>query len=136
MHGKSDRRFSPDAHVSQCPAVDQHPLFGQLAESLDDYQAEDKVAMMVMVKGLLGQSPYKNQVKYPKHFVRRFIVEDRTEEGMLVVFERQFKDDQTAWDKGNMLIVECKVNINPQNGKKSLVLEKLLKNCGKIDGRT
>lgn len=107
-----------------------------LAESLDDYQAEDKVAMMIMVKGLLGQSPYKNQVKYPKHFVRRFIVEDRTEEGMLVVFERQFKDDQTAWDKGNMLIVECKVNINPQNGKKSLVLERLLKNCGKIDGRT
>ena len=79
----------------------------------------------------LHKSAYK---KDNKKFVRRYLVEDRTGEGIITVFDRTYKDNPDAWDhNGNMLIVECAINVFMD--RKGLVVNKVIKNCGGIDGR-
>jgi DNA polymerase-3 subunit alpha len=103
-------------------------------QSLDDYPNEKTLYMMVIVRGLLKKTLYKkDQGKEKKRFMRRFLVEDRTGEGMLTVFDKTFAENVGAWVKnGNMLILECSVNIFQE--RKSLIVNKVMKNCGGIDG--
>lgn len=98
-------------------------------QSLDEYDHNDRVYMMVNVKGLLKKSPYR---KDKKKFTRRFLVEDRTGEGVLTVFDREWAANPNAWRNGNMLILQCSVNVFMN--RKSLVANKVIKNCGGIDG--
>lgn len=98
-------------------------------QSLDEYDHQDRVYMMVNVKGLLKKSPYK---KDKKKYTRRFLVEDRTGEGVLTVFDRDWAANPNAWHNGNMLILQCSVNLFMN--RKSIVVNRVLKNCGNIDG--
>lgn len=99
-------------------------------EKIDGYEDKEKVHLMVYVRGCARKSPYR---KDPSKFVRRYIVEDRTGEGELTVFDGTYKKDPLAWTEGRVLILRCRVNL--YNERKSLVAEEILQNCGTIDGR-
>jgi DNA polymerase III alpha subunit len=98
-------------------------------QSLDEYNDTDKVYMMFIVQGCVKRSPYK---KDPKKFIRRFQVEDRMGEGIITVFHKTYEDDPSAWKNGNTIIARCAVNVFMD--RKGLVVDKILKNCGGIDG--
>jgi len=99
-------------------------------EKLDKYENGDRVFMMVYIRGQFSSKAY---AKDPTKFMRKFKVEDRTGEGMLTLFDGTYKKDPLAWKTGNTLIVECRVNLYKE--RRSLVVDKVNKNCGTIDGR-
>lgn len=105
------------------------PVF-TFGEKLDSYEHNDKVYMMVYVRGIAKKSPYK---KDPSKFAYRFACQDRTGDGYLTVFDRTYEYDPAAWQTGNTLVLRCKVNVFME--RKGLVAEKVIKNCGTIDGR-
>lgn len=98
-------------------------------QSLDQYQDGDEVYIMVYLKGILKKSPYR---KDPSKYMRRFLVEDRTNEGLVTVFDRTFSDNITVWKNKNTIIAKCKVNVFMN--RKSLVVDRVIHNCGSIDG--
>jgi DNA polymerase III alpha subunit len=104
------------------------PIY-RFEESLDEYNHQDRIYMMINVKGLLRKSPYR---KDKKKFTRRYLVEDRTGEGMLTVFDREWAANPNAWRNGNVLILQCSCNVFMN--RKSVVVNRVLKNCGRIDG--
>jgi len=105
-----------------------NPIY-RFNQSLDEYNDTDKVYMMFIVQGCVKRSPYK---KDPKKFIRRFQIEDRTGEGIITLFHKTYEDDPSAWKNGNTIIARCAVNVFMD--RKGLVVDKILKNCGGIDG--
>jgi DNA polymerase-3 subunit alpha len=105
-----------------------NPIY-RFNQSLDEYNDTDKVYMMFIVQGCVKRSPYK---KDPKKFIRRFQVEDRTGEGIITLFHKTYEDDPSAWKNGSTIIARCAVNVFMD--RKGLVVDKILKNCGGIDG--
>lgn len=99
-------------------------------EKLDKYENGDRVFMMVYIRGQFSSKAY---AKDATKFTRKFKVEDRTGEGMLTLFDGTYKNDPFAWKMGNMLVLECRVNLYKE--RRSLVVDKVIKNCGTIDGR-
>jgi len=104
------------------------PIY-RFGQSLDEYDKDARVYMMFVVQGCVKKSPYK---KDPKKFVRRFMVEDRMGDGIITVFHKTHEDQPSAWKNGNTIIAECIVNVFMD--RKGLVVNKVLKNCGGIDG--
>jgi len=101
-----------------------------LDRSLDSHNDKDKVHMMVIVKGCVKKTSY---AKDKEKFTRRFLVEDRTGEGVLTVFDHNYKRDAGAWINGNMLVIECGVNVYKE--RKGLIVNRVVKNCGSVDGK-
>ena len=100
----------------------------KFSQSLDEYDEDEEVYMMLVVQGCLKKSPYK---KDPKKFVRRFQVEDRTGEGVITVFHKDYEVNPDAWKNGSTLVVACAVNKFME--RRGLVINRVMRNCGGID---
>ena len=100
----------------------------KFSQSLDNYDEDESVCMMLVIRGCLKKSPYK---KDPKKFVRRFQTEDRTGEGVITVFHKTFEENPNAWNNGSTVIVECLVNKFME--RRGLVVDRIIKSCGGID---
>jgi len=115
-------------HTTEVEFKEKFDPIYRFGQPLDDYDKDTQVYMMVVVQGCLKKSPYK---KDPKKFVRRFQVEDRTGEGIITVFHKDYEDNPTTWKNGSTVVIDCAVNEFRE--RKGLVVNRVVKNCGGID---
>ena len=113
---------------AECNFEQQASNIYKCDESLDNRIVGENIQMMTSVKGLLRKTPYK---KDRKKYMRRMLVEDRTGEAELTVFEHVFSADPNAWALGNVLIIYAQ--IDEFSGRRSLKVSKV-RSLGGIDG--